>query len=210
MAPALQRLAGPDTIALGLTRGGVAVAAALARRLGVPLDAIIVKKIGAPGNPEYAIGAIAETGEPVINSAEARALGVDEAHLTATVAEKRREMNRQRDLYRGGRPLANLKERTVLLVDDGIATGLTMRAAIAATRAAGARHVVVAVPVGSPAALDRLKTEGTEVVCPEQPTDFWAVGAYYEDFLPVGDEEVTRLLREAADQDEDRSRARAA
>lgn len=193
----LRRLSGPETIALGLTRGGVEVAAELAHQLGIALDAIIVKKIGSPGNPEYAIGAIAESGEPVVNAGEVRAFGIEEADLAEVVAEKRRQIARQRNLYRGGRPLPALGGRTVLLVDDGIATGLTMRAAVAAVRQAGARHVVVVVPVGPDSTLARFEREGVEVVCPERPLDFWAVGTYYADFSPVEDDDVVRLLREA-------------
>ena len=193
----MRRLIDADTIALGLTRGGVAVAAALARAAGLPLDVIIVRKIGAPGSPEYAIGAIAEDGEPVLNAAEVRALGVTPAELAEVVESKRREIARQRGLYRGGRPLADVRGKTVLLVDDGIATGLTMRAAISRVRSGDARRIVVAVPVGPSATIERLESEGVTVVCPDRPATFWAVGMHYADFSPVEDDEVVDLLRGA-------------
>jgi putative phosphoribosyl transferase len=209
LARYLKSYAGPRAIALGLTRGGVAVAAEVARALGIPFDAIIVKKLGAPLNPEYAIGAVAESAEPVVNSREVAALGISPSALQMMVDRQRAAIDHLRTLYRGGAELPDLHDRTVLLVDDGIATGYTMRAAVAAARGAGASDVIVAVPVGPAESVESLRAEGVTVVCPQQPEPFLAVGLHYEDFSPVEDADVRRILSGAAS-DRDRGQSKAA
>jgi predicted phosphoribosyltransferase len=204
----LKSYAGPRTIALGLTRGGVAVAAEVARALGTPFDAIIVKKLGAPLNPEYAIGAVAESAEPVVNVREIVAMGIPDRALAQMVERQRAAIDHLRQIYRGGAGLPDLRDRTVLLVDDGIATGYTMRAAIAAAQAAGASDVIVAVPVGPADTIESLNAEGIKVVCPSQPEPFLAVGLHYQNFTPVEDADVQRILAGATTtQNKDQRRA---
>jgi len=199
LASALCEYAGPSTVVLGLTRGGVVVAAEVARALGVPLEAIITRKIGAPGNPEYAIGAIAEGGEPVLNEAEIHLLGISEAYLHHAISEQKREIAQLQAVYRGGHPLTGLSGKTVVLVDDGIATGYTMRAAVEAVRRLGAARIVVAVPVGPRETIQAFRRVVDAVVCLASPEPFFAVGAFYEDFSQVTDEMVKRCLAEAAE-----------
>jgi len=199
LASALCEYAGPNTVVLGLTRGGVVVAAEVARALGAPLEAIITRKIGAPGNPEYAIGAIAEAGEPVLNEAEIHLLGISESYLRRAISEQEREIAQLQAIYRGGQPLTGLGGKTVVLVDDGIATGYTMRAAVEAIRRLGAASVVVAVPVGPRETIQAFRHVVDAVVCLASPEPFFAVGAFYADFSQVTDEMVERCLAEAAE-----------
>ncbi len=198
LAEALGRYAGPDTVVLGLTRGGVIVAAEVARRLGAPLEAIIARKIGAPGDPEYALGAIAEGGEPLLNWPEVHLLGIREDYLRQAIAEQRARIAELQATYRDGRPLSRLDGKTAVLVDDGIATGHSMRAAVDAVRRLGAARVVVAAPVAPADIAARFRGAADEVVCLVSPTFFYAVGAFYSDFSQVTDDEVRQCLAEAA------------
>jgi putative phosphoribosyl transferase len=193
----------PGTVVvLGLPRGGVPVAAEVARALHAPLDVFVVRKLGTPGHRELAMGAIASGGVRVLNDDVVRHQGVSARTVDAVAARELIELQRREQAYRGGRPPTELTGRTALLVDDGLATGATMRAAAQAVRAAGAARVVVAVPVGAADSLQAVPAD--DVVCLHIPQSFGAVGAYYRDFTQTTDEEVRRLLRAApgAGQDE--------
>ena len=192
----------PDPVVLGLPRGGVPVAAEVARALGAPLDVLVVRKVGVPWQPELAMGAVGEEGAAVRNPDVVRAAGVDEQTLRAAERRERAEVERRARLFRGGRAPEPLDGRTALIVDDGIATGATVRAACAIARARGAARVVVAVPVAAPTALEELRSgpdpDADEVVCLEAPDGFMAVGMHYVDFRQTSDEEVVRILTAAA------------
>jgi predicted phosphoribosyltransferase len=188
-----------DLLVLALPRGGVPVAAVLAQRLGAPLDVFMVRKLGVPGHAELAMGAIAEGGVTVLNESLVHDLGIP-AHAIHDVAIRERlELDRRLQRYRDDRPAPDVAGRTVILVDDGLATGSTMEAAIAAVRARGPARVLVAVPVGAAETCDRLKQLADEVVCLATPTPFDAVGLWYVDFSETTDAEVRALLQ-AADQ----------
>jgi predicted phosphoribosyltransferase len=182
----------PDVIVLGLVRGGVPVAAAVAERLGAPLDVLVVRKLGVPQAPEVAFGAVGPGGVQVLN--ESPGLRLDPDQVAEVVRRETAELERRERLYRAGRPPLDLKGRTAVIVDDGLATGATARAAVAVSRQLGARRVIVAVPVGSEDAYEALAAEADEVVCLQRPPDFGAVSRYYEDFHEVSDEEVAATL----------------
>lgn len=190
-------IAGDQCVVLGLARGGVPVAAEVARELGAPLSVLVVRKVGAPGAPEFAVGAVAEDGTVKVDDQVVEALGMTRAALAASVEGARRECARRVLAYRGGAPLPSLADRTVLLVDDGIATGFTMRAAVDAVRRAGARGIVVAVPTGSRQGIDGLRPGADAVIACEQPASFGSVGQQYGEFGQVGDAEVAALLATA-------------
>lgn len=184
-----------DLLVLGLPRGGVPVATAVAESLGSELDVLVVRKLGTPGQLELAMGAVGPGGIVVRNHEVMRAIDVDEAEVERAIHAECLELARREAAYRGGRAPLSVTGRDVVLVDDGLATGASMRAAVAATRALGARHVVAAVPVGAPDACRQLENLADEVVCPVQPPDLRAVGWWYEDFTPTSDDEVVRALR---------------
>lgn len=195
LARVLQAYAGrADVVVLGLARGGVAVAAAVARLLEAPLDVFLVRKLGAPGREELALGAIASGGVRVVNDDIVRLLRVNDEVLEEVARREQRELERRERLYRGGRPPLDLRGRTVLLVDDGLATGASMRAAVEAVRASSPARIVVAAPVASRQARDDLVRLADEVVFVATPEPFWGVGAWYDDFTQTDDAEVTRLL----------------
>ena len=200
LAALLQPWTGAAPLVLALPRGGVPVAFEIARALHAPLDLLLVRKIGAPHNPELGIGAVVEGDPPqrVLNPELVDALGVPDAHVEAEVAQQLRRIEAQRRQLRGGRAPPAVAGREVILVDDGIATGGTVRAALRALAQAGAARVVLAVPVAPPQTLAQLPLEARDVVCPLQPYDLQAVGRFYVDFTQTEDEEVTRLLAEAA------------
>ncbi|HYA57707.1 MAG TPA: phosphoribosyltransferase family protein [Thermoplasmata archaeon] len=181
-------------IVLALPRGGVPVGFEIAQRLGAPLDVLIVRKVGAPGNPEYGLGAVGEGGVVSIDRRRARDSGYDLADLEPTVEREVEEVRRRVERFRGGRPLADLSGRTAILVDDGVATGGTVLAGIQVVRALHARRVVVALGVCPGDTLEALRREADEVVSLLVPTIFFAVGEWYRDFEPVDDSEVDRLL----------------
>lgn len=195
----LERFAGGDAVVFALPRGGVAVGAEVARSLKLLLDIIVVRKIGHPTSPEYAIGAVDEKGETIMNEAEAAS--VDPAWLVEETERQRKEAARRLAAYRAGKPPLRLKGKVAILVDDGIATGLSMRLAVRAAKAEGAHKVVVAVPVAPTGAIAMLKREGAdEVVILEPPEEFLgAVGAHYIDFPQLSDGTVTALLEKARD-----------
>jgi putative phosphoribosyl transferase len=191
---AAPRFAHPPLV-LGLPRGGVPVAIEVAAALpGATLDVLLVRKLGVPGRSELAFGAIASGGAQVLNPDVVLSEALDDEAIGAVVATERRELRRRERAYRGERPFPPATERPVVLVDDGLATGATMRAAVLAVRALGATHVVAAAPVGTDEACDLLSAEADAIVCPLVPVRFRAVGAWYGDFAPVDDATVTALL----------------
>ena len=183
----------PQTIVLGLPRGGVVVAKEVAESLHLPLDVIVPRKIGAPKNPELAIGAIAGNGI-VLDQSLIQSLGVEKSYLDKTIAEEKKEAERRLALFRKGRSPLRLHDWTVLLIDDGIATGSTMLASIAAIKVEKAKKIVVAVPVAPPDTIQRIKNEVEEVVCLISPKWFMAVGQFYSSFPQTTDQEVIELL----------------
>jgi predicted phosphoribosyltransferase len=188
----------PDVVVLALPRGGVPVGYEVARALGAPLDVFLVRKLGVPGHEELAMGAVATGGVRVLNDQIVRALGIPPNVIDAVAAWQGQELARRERLYRGERPPPDVRGRTVILVDDGLATGATMRAALAALRQQGPPRVVVAVPTAAPEKCDELRTEADEVVCATTPEPFYSVGLWYEDFSQTSDEEVRELLARAA------------
>src|SRR5262245_59207705 len=187
----------PDVLVLALPRGGVPVAFEAARVLGAPLDVFVVRKLGVPGQEELAMGAIATGGVRVVNPDVVDALRIPTAVIDRVAEEEGRELERRQRAYRGERPEPEVRGRTVILVDDGLATGSTMRAAVAALRAQGPARVVVAVPVGAQSTCEELGREVDEIVCLAMPEPFLAVGRFYEDFSQTTDQEVHDLLAAA-------------
>jgi predicted phosphoribosyltransferase len=183
-----------DAIVLGLPRGGVPVAFEVAQKLELPLDVFVVRKLGVPGYEELAIGAIASGNVIVLNDDVMRSLPNSEAILQTVMAQEKIELARRETRYRQDRPARDLQGRVVLLVDDGLATGATMRAAAAALRKKGVAKIVVAVPVGAPETCEELASEADEVICVSRPAYFQGVGQFYEDFSQTSDEEVRELL----------------
>ncbi|MCC0094108.1 phosphoribosyltransferase [Streptomyces flavotricini] len=198
LAGELVRLGLVEPVILGLPRGGVPVASEIARVLGAPLDVIVVRKLGVPFQPEVAFGAIGEGGVRLISGATVRAAGLGERDCARVEGAEREELQRRLTRYRQGREQIALTGRTVVVVDDGIATGSTASVACEVARERGAEQVILAVPVAAPRALEQLRREADEVVCLSVPRHFSAVGQWYEDFSQVGDEEVAALLAEAA------------
>ncbi len=197
LAAALEELRGEDIVVLGVPRGGVEVAAVVARALGAPLDVVVPRKVGAPGNPELGIGAVAE-GVEVIDETAVRFLGIPDSYLRAEIAVEQAEVARRAALYRRGRPPLEVAGRTAVVVDDGVATGGTAAASLRWARHHGARSVVLAVPVAPAAALPRLAAEADRIVALSTPEGFYAVGQWYVDFEQVGDDRVVELLGAAA------------
>ena len=187
-----------DVTVLGLPRGGLPVADEVARQVGAPLDVFLVRKLGVPVHPELAMGAIAEGGVEVLDEPLIRDLAVSMTEVRQVAARQRTELERRSTLYRAGRAAAPLEGRTVILVDDGLATGSTMHAAVLALRQHAPSRVVVAVPVGSREAVERLAAVTDEVVCLSTPVSFYAVGQWYVDFSQTTDEEVGGILATAA------------
>lgn len=203
LARALSRYAGrDDVIVLALPRGGVPVAAELARALGAQLDVFVVRKLGLPGHEELAMGAVAPGGVLVLDDRLVRGLGIPDEVLRETVEKELRELERREAAYRAGRPALDLEGKTVILVDDGLATGATMRAAALALRKYKPARVVVAVPVASAETCDEFRADVDEIVCALTPSPFHAVGLWYDDFSQTSDEEVRELLRDSSDDEE--------
>jgi predicted phosphoribosyltransferase len=196
LADALEDLRGtPNLLVLALPRGGVPVAEAVARRLGAPLDVFVVRKIGYPGHEEFAMGAVASGGIVMVDPALAGQ--VPEETFRVALERAVRELNDRERLYRGVRPPAQVEGRTIVLVDDGLATGATMRAAVEAIRRRRPERIIVAVPIASPDACEALAREVDRVVCAATPEPFHAVGLWYEDFSPTTDDEVRHILASA-------------
>jgi putative phosphoribosyl transferase len=196
LAAALAEYQERAPIVLALPRGGVPVAAEVATALKAPLDLILVRKIGVPGQPELAMGAVADGDSPVIvrNADIIRYAGVTEAEFDAICDKERAEIERRRNFYLGGRAPAVVSGRTVIVIDDGIATGATTRTALRALRAQGAKELVLAVPVAAKETIEELRGEADNIVCLEAPAWFQAVGAFYSDFRQVTDAEVVEIL----------------
>ena len=184
-----------DLLVLALPRGGVAVAAVVANALGAQLDVLVVRKLGFPGHEEYAIGAIASGGVEVLNPDTRGSLAAD--RIEAVIARERIELARRERLYRGDRPMPELRGRTVIVVDDGLATGSTMRAAVIAVRRQQPARICIAVPVGARQTCELLRGDADEIICAEIPNPFHAVGLAYVDFHQIGDDEVHALLEAA-------------
>ncbi|HEU5303678.1 MAG TPA: phosphoribosyltransferase [Gemmatimonadales bacterium] len=200
LAPALQSYAGrPNVLVLALPRGGVPVAFEVARALHAPLDVMLVRKLGVPGHEELALGAIASGGVRIISDEIVRALGIPDRAIAEIAAHEEQELDRRAQVYRGTRPPPDVRGKTVILVDDGLATGSTMRAAVAALKAQQPERLVVAVPVAAPETCQSLRQEVDDVVCALAPEPFFAVGNWYQDFSQTSDEEVRTLLRRASD-----------
>lgn len=189
----------PDVLVLGLPRGGIPVAYEVARELGVPLDVFVVRKLGMPGHEEYAIGAIATGGVRIINEEAIRTFGVTDAEIEAVTAEELRELDRRERSYRDNRPPLTVAGKTIILVDDGLATGSTMRAAVEALRQEGPARIVVAVPTAAPETCDEMAGHVDEMICAMTPEPFYAVGLWYDDFGQTSDEEVHDLLALASE-----------
>jgi predicted phosphoribosyltransferase len=186
-----------DVLILALPRGGVPVALEVAKALNAPLDVFLVRKLGVPGHEELAMGAIASAGVQVLNRDVVDSLRIPRAMIEAAAAVERRELERRERLYRDDRPLPPVRGRAVILIDDGLATGSTMRAAVAALRKLHPARVVVAVPTAAPSTCAEFKNEVDEMICAETPQPFYAVGAWYEDFSQVTDEEVRHMLSQS-------------
>ncbi len=198
LAEELTELGSQNPVVVALPRGGVPVAAEVARRLRAPLEILAVRKLGSPHNPELGVGAVAEDETGVLDPATAEQVGMTQAVLDETIAREASELRRRVEHYRDGRAPLELTGRTAIVVDDGLATGLTDLAAVRAVRNRGARRVLVAVPVGSEQAIALLEREVDGIVCLTVPAHLYGVGMWYRDFAPVGDEEVVALLAQAA------------
>jgi putative phosphoribosyl transferase len=205
LAPKLRAFAGENTIVLALPRGGVPVGFEIARKLHVPLDVWIVRKLGVPGQEELAMGALASGGIEFRDSAIITALRLPAPDIASVVSRERAELARRERLYRGNRAEPTLQDKIVILVDDGIATGSTMRAAIHAVKARHPRAIVVATPVASNEALDVLRKEATAVVTVLNSARLFAISEYYRDFRPVEDREVRALLSKSRRNDGERT-----
>ena len=181
-----------NALVLALPRGGVIVGREIARLLNIPLDIVVTKKIGFPGNPEYAIGAVGESGELVMGNEI-----VDRKYLEKEIEVKKEEIKRRLVEYRGTKSPPDLRGKTVILVDDGLATGLSMKAAVNEVRAKKPAQIIIAVPVASPESIDELKEEVNELICLKTPRPFFAIGNFYTNFEQVTDEEVKTALRDS-------------
>lgn len=195
LAKELMKYAGRgDVLVLALPRGGVPVGYEVAQALRAPLDVFVVRKLGLPGREELAMGAIASGGTRVLNEEVVSSMRISASTIDAVAREEERELARREQLYRGDRPPADVRGRVVILVDDGLATGSTMRAAVAALRQRNPARIVVAVPVGAAETCQEFAAEADEAICAKAPEEFYAVGMWYEDFSQTSDEEVHELL----------------
>lgn len=197
LARLLEAYRGQDVLVLAIPRGGVPVAAEVARHLDAELDVMVARKLGAPGAPELAIGAVTANGGRYLNTGLIRDLGVSDAYLDVVTAEQMEEARRREERLRGAFPRARVQGRVVILVDDGLATGATMRAAVRAVQRQQPARVIVAVPVGAHETCEALRNEVDDVVCVYELDPFWAVGLYYEHFEPTEDAVVEEILRES-------------
>lgn len=186
----------PDVVVLALPRGGVPVALEVAKALNAPLDVFLVRKLGVPGHEELAMGAIASGGVRVLNQDVVEGLRIPRALIDAVANREKEELARRERLYRDDRPPPDVRDKIVILIDDGLATGSTMQAAVAALRKLHPAKIVVAVPTAAPSTCDEFKTQVDEIVCAETPVPFYAVGAWYEDFSQVTDDQVREMLEQ--------------
>jgi putative phosphoribosyl transferase len=188
----------PDLVVLGLPRGGVPVAFEVAKALNAPLDVLVVRKLGVPDQEELAMGAIASGGVRIVNQYIINLVKISDEVIARVAVQEERELERREWLYRGNRPFPNLQGRTVILVDDGLATGATMWAAIVAVRKQQPAQIVIAVPVAAPETCQELETEVDKIVCVSTPSPFHSVGIWYENFPQTTDEEVCGLLTKSS------------
>jgi len=210
LAAALSRYRGRgDLVVLALPRGGVPVAYEVAKQLSAPLDVFVVRKLGVPGYEELAMGAIASGGVLVLNQDVVNQLGLSQGVIDAVASKEREELARRERLYRGDRPPVEVRGRTVILVDDGLATGSTMRAAVAGLKARGPSGIVIGVPIAVPSTCEELASEVDDIVCAVTPEPFYAVGLWYSDFSQTTDEEVRELLEAAWREQAEREHAAA-
>ncbi|MDA4119467.1 MAG: phosphoribosyltransferase [Thaumarchaeota archaeon] len=196
LAGALMELKGKDVVVLGIPRGGVVVANEVARALGAPLDIVVTRKIEAPGEPEYALGAVTQEGDVIMDRQAAESLGASPAYLDDQVRKKKEEVKERMQRLRGDAPYPQLEGKVVVIVDDGIATGSSVSAAVMSVKKRKPKEVIVAVPVAPADAVEMLAGEGARVVCLETPGPFLAIGEFYGDFEQVEDLEVKRILEE--------------
>ena len=196
LAGKLAGFKGKDVIVLGIPRGGVVVANEVARALGAPLDVVVTRKIEAPGEPEFALGAVTQDGEVIMDSQAAESLGATPSYLDDQVRKKRTEVKERLERLRGDAPYPALEGKVIVIVDDGIATGSSVEAAVISVKKRHPKEVVVAVPVAPSDAVETLSEDGTRVVCLEAPRSFLAIGEFYRDFRQVEDLEVKRILEE--------------
>ncbi|MGP8124896.1 MAG: phosphoribosyltransferase [Nitrososphaerales archaeon] len=194
LAAALTEFKGRDLVVLGIPRGGVVVADEVAKALGAPLDIVVTRKIEAPGEPEYALGAVTQEGDVIMDRQAAESLGASQEYLDAQVKKKREEVNARMKKFRGDAPYPDLEGKVVVIVDDGIATGSSVGAAVMSVRKRRPKEIVVAVPVAPRDAVETLTGDGNRVVCLETPGPFLAIGEFYGVFDQVEDEEVKRVL----------------
>jgi putative phosphoribosyl transferase len=185
----------PDVIILGLPRGGIPVAFEVATKLGLPLDVFVVRKLGVPGHEELAMGAIASGGVKVLNQDIVQGLNISRDAIESVANKQNEELKRREQLYRGNHPHLDVKNLTVILVDDGLATGATMRAAVQALRKQKPVGIIVAVPAAAPEACEELGEEADDIICAITPDPFFSVGSWYEDFSQTTDDEVRQLLK---------------
>ncbi|WP_324992576.1 phosphoribosyltransferase [Hyalangium sp.] len=197
LAERLREYAGEAPVVLALPRGGVSVGYEVARALDAPLDVMMVRKLGVPWHPELGMGALAEGGAVYLNREVLTAADLGDEELQKVIAEETRELERRVRRYRGGQPLPDVKVRTVILVDDGLATGGTARAAVRALRGFGARRIILAVPVAAAQTAEQLRDEVDVLVSVQEPDNLWAIGTWYDDFHQMSDEEVLILLDQA-------------
>ncbi len=198
LAKALEKYKGGDVVVLGIPRGGVVVANEVAKALGARLDVVVTRKIEAPGEPEYALGAVTQEGDVMMDRQAAESLGATPQYLDDQVRKKREEVRERMERLRGDAPYPELRGKVVIIVDDGIATGSSVEAAVMSVRKRSPKDVVVAVPVAPRDAVETLKEDGTKVVCLETPGPFLAIGEFYADFNQVEDLEVKRILDESS------------
>jgi len=196
LAELLSPYRGAATLVLAVPRGGVPVALPVVAALGCDLDLIIPRKIGAPGQPELAIGAVCEDGEVLLNHRLVQTIGVGEEYIRSAAAAEVAEIRRRLESYRGAHPAPVLESRTVIVIDDGVATGFTLSAALKSVSRQSPRQLVLAVPVGPPDSLAMLARDADEVICPLQPEAFWSVGQFYRRFEQLDDAEVQSMLRQ--------------
>lgn len=196
LAKALREYKGQDVVVLAVPRGGVVVGYYVAKELGCPLDVVVPRKLGAPYQPELAIGAVAEDGTTVLNEELIESLDVPKSYIDRKIKEEIHEIKRRVSLYRSGKPAIPVENKIAILVDDGLATGATMKAAIRFVKKLNPKAIIVAVPVAPPETVENIKQEVDKVVCLSTPVPFYAIGQFYEQFDQVEDEEVIRLLSE--------------
>ena len=194
LATALKEFKGKELVVLGIPRGGVVVAGEVARALDAPLDIVVTRKIEAPGEPEYALGAVTQEGEVIMDKQATESIGASKQYLDEQARKKREEVNERMKKFRGDAPYPDLEGKVVVIVDDGIATGSSVRAAVLSVRKRRPKEIVVAVPVAPKEAVETLTGGGYRVVCLETPASFFAIGEFYEVFDQVEDEEVKQVL----------------